>query len=181
MRFVREKCEQARGICVRAERIGLGEQRFHIRLCKIPRDLGMTAFASDPRDKKYRTARRQLISKRNRKGLLRQFWINRACQRIVIILLLLNARRLLTELVKLLPGPFVSISADHRKHRWAKIGRQRFWIGEISFKTISTTRDDFRIVQFSDCSNQARAQVSSGRAFAWVSFPPKRVKRRTQE
>ena len=67
-RIVREKSEQTGRIRVSAQRVALCEERFHVRPGKIPRDIWMTTFASDSRDKKDRAARWQLVCKRDGKA-----------------------------------------------------------------------------------------------------------------
>ena len=106
----------------------------------------MIAFARDHRNEKYRTARWQLIRERNGKRFLHQPRIGRTSQRVVIILLFFDARRLQTKLVELVPSFLVAITANDRKNRRTQVGREGRWIDEIFFETFATARDNFRIV-----------------------------------
>jgi hypothetical protein len=73
----------------------------------------MTAVAGDSRNQEDGTARWQFISKRNRQRLLHQFRISRASERLVVILLVLNACGFQTEFVQFVPSLFIGIAAAY--------------------------------------------------------------------
>ena len=106
----------------------------------------MTAVARDSRNKKGGTACWQLLGERNGKRLLHKLGIGRTGKRVVIILFVLNARRLQAEFVQLRPRFLVGVAADDRKNCGTQIGCQRRWVCDIFCETFATTRDNFGII-----------------------------------
>src|SRR4029077_6296860 len=122
------------------------------------------------------TARWQFVRKSNRQRLLHPFLIRRASERLVVILLVLNACGFQTEFVQLVPSLFIGIAADHCQNWSTEIRWERRRMCEVFLETIAAAGDDFRIIQMSEGANQACAQPSSVRPLVRFRLPPQRRK-----
>src|SRR4029077_13241263 len=114
----------------------------------------MTAVAGDSRNQENGPARWQFVCKRNRKRLLHQFRIGRASERLVVILLVLNARGFQTEFVQLVPGLLIGITADHCQNWSTEIRWERRRMCEVFLETLAAAGDDFRIIHLSEGADQ---------------------------
>ena len=90
---VSKEGEEARNIAVCTKSIDFRKQGLEIRFGEFPRQIRTITFSGDFRDEKDRTTRRQLISQRDSERLFDERWISRKGERIIIVLLLLCARR----------------------------------------------------------------------------------------
>src|SRR4029077_16129216 len=130
-RTIGEKGKQTGRVTVCTCRIDFGEQRFHISLRELPSNIGMTAVAGDSRDQEDGTTRWQLVRKRNRKRLLHQFRISRASERLVVILLVLNACGFQTEFVQFVPSLLIGIAAHYCQDWSTEIRWKRLRMCEV--------------------------------------------------
>ena len=97
----------------------------------------MTAVAGDSRNQEDGTARWQLVRKRNRKRLLHQFRIGRASERLVVILLVLNACGFQTEFVQFVPSLLIGIAADYCQNWSTEIRWERRRMCEVFLETLA--------------------------------------------
>ena len=97
----------------------------------------MIAVPGDSRNQEDGTARWQLVRKRNRKRLLHQFRIARASERVVVILLVLNACCFQAQFVQFVPCLLVGIAADHCQNWSTQIRWERRWMCEVFLETLA--------------------------------------------
>ena len=93
----------------------------------------------------------QLIGQGNLQRFRRQLRISRRRQRVVVILLFLDAGRFQSELMQFVPGRFVGISSDDEANRRAQIRRKRSRIEKELLKAFFAAGDDFLVVQIAEC------------------------------
>ena len=102
------------------------------------------------RHKKYGATRWQLIGERNWQRFLHELGIDRASQRVVIILFFLGARRFQAKLVKLVPGLLRRRNGrPPQELDGRRSGAERLLDLQDIFETLATARDDLLIIQIS--------------------------------
>src|SRR5260370_16788281 len=88
------------------------------------------------------------------------------------MLFLLDAARLQSKVVQLVPSRFVTVLSNYKANRRAEVGRERRRVDNELFKTLLTTADDFLIIQIAERYDQARAEGGIARNFLFLLFPP---------